>query len=123
MNAARQFTAECGCPTSDPALLSIYEDIRQAGIRHARAGHFQRVRLIEEYKAHHSMFLAMIRPSLSSDEAVEESARFISCFRNLPTWQQNNPVRQDRLTKAKQVRLVARFFRRYGLRIWARRAA
>ncbi|MBA3576158.1 MAG: hypothetical protein H0W39_00880 [Sphingomonas sp.] len=118
---ARAFAASCGCPTNDPALLSIYEDIRQYGIREARAGHYERVKLVKKLKVHPSMFFAMIRPALSSDEAIEDAARFISCFRNLPRWQQES--RLDRLAKAKQVLVMARFFRRYGLRIWARRAA
>lgn len=115
------FAKSCGYTGRSPALLGAFEAIRQAGIAEARAAHFDRKRIVDEMKAEPGMFFNAIRPSLSTAEAIEDAQRFIFGWRNLPTWRQE--LRAGELRRAKQTMVVARFFRRYGLRIWARRAA
>lgn len=116
-----QFARKSGYTGSIQTMLKAFEDIRQAGIREARKAHYDRKAVIDEFKRHPGMFFAAIRPSLSTDEAIEDATRIIIRFRNLPTWQQAN--RRKQVLKAKQVRVFARFFRRFGLRIWQKRAA
>lgn len=123
MNYAREFAASVGCNTDNPHLLAMYAEIRRHGIREAREAHQQRKKLVDQMKANPSIFFAMIRPNLSTEEAIEDATRLIFRFRNLETWQQQRESWQLRLSQAKAMRLYARFFRRYGLRIWARRAA
>lgn len=117
----RAFAAECGYRGSSPAMLKAFEDIRQAGIREARKGHYDRKAVIDEFKRHPGAFFAAIRPSLTTDEAIEDANRIIFGFRRLPTWQQAN--RRKYVFEAKQLRLQARYFRRFGFRIWQERAA
>ncbi|TIO15586.1 MAG: hypothetical protein E5X86_19640 [Mesorhizobium sp.] len=119
--SASSMAREAGYTGNSPAMLNAFEQIRLAGIREARAGHYERKRVIEQYKAEPGMFFNAIRPSLTTSEAIEDANRVIFTFRNLPRWQQE--ARLGQLRKAKQTRLVARFFRRFGARIWARDAA
>ncbi len=121
LRPAQEFAAAAGCRTNDPALLAIYDSIRRKGIREARDAHDDRYAMLKRYKANPYLFFGLIRPSLSTDEAIEESTRIIFRFRNLPTWQQEG--RRAELAKAKQVRVFARFFRLYGKRIWLREVA
>ena len=118
---AGRLARECGYTGNSPALLGAYEAIRQAGIREARKAHYERKAIIDQMKAEPGMFFAAIRPSLSTSEAIEDAKRFIFGWRNLPTWRQE--LRTGDLLRAKQKRVIARFFRRYGKRLWIRRAA
>lgn len=116
-----EFARQAGYTGNSPAMLAAMEDIRQAGIREARAGHYERKRIIDEFKADPGMFFAAIRPSLTTSEAIEDANRIIFTFRNLPRWQQE--MRLAQLRKAKRTRLVARYFRMHGKAIWAREIA
>lgn len=120
-SAAEVFARQSGYTGSSPAMLAAFEDIRQSGIRQARAAHFDRKRVIDEMKATPALFFHAIRPSLSTAEAIEDATRFIAFYRNMPTWRQEN--RAGDLLRAKEKRLLGRYFRRFGLRIWAREAA
>lgn len=104
-------------------MEAAFEAIRQSGIREARREHFKRKAKLNEFIAWPALYFAAIRPNLSTAEAIEAADRVIIDFRNLPTWQQNNPVRRERVVKAHLSKLYARFFRRYGERAWIRRAA
>lgn len=104
-------------------MEAAYEAIRQSGIRAARRAHFERRNQVEAFIAEPGMYFASIRPNLSTEETIAAAKRVIFGFRNLETWQQNNPVRRDRVVKARLSLLYARFFRRYGERAWIRRAA
>jgi hypothetical protein len=85
----------------------------------ARLMHMNRKRRIDQFKAEPSMFWHAIRPSLTTQEAIEESTRIIFRFRNLATWKQQNPARLKELEMAKLNRIAARYFRRFGRRVWA----
>lgn len=115
------FAKSCGYTGNSAAMLGAFEQIRAAGIREARTAHFDRKRVIDEMKAEPGMFFNAIRPSLSTAEAIEDAQRVIFGWRNLPTWRQE--LRSGELRRAKQQLLLGRFFRRFGLRIWARQAA
>ncbi|RWL14842.1 MAG: hypothetical protein EOR57_31345 [Mesorhizobium sp.] len=119
--SASSMAREAGYTGNSPAMLNAFEQIRLAGIREARAGHYERKRIIDGMKAEPRMFFNAISPAQSSSEAIEDATRIIFTFRNLPRWQQEMSLGQ--LRKAKMTRLVARFFRRYGVRIWAREIA
>ncbi|MER9176673.1 hypothetical protein NKH72_24230 [Mesorhizobium sp. M0955] len=67
------------------------------------------------------MFFATIRPSLSTAEAIEDAERFLIDFRNMPRWRQG--MRAGQARKAKQTRLIGRYFRRFGKQIWMKEAA
>lgn len=115
------FAQLCGYTGESPAMLAALEAIRRHGCAEARTAHYERKRIVDEYKADSGMFFSAIRPSLTTSEAIEDANRIIHTFRNLPSWQQE--MRLGQLRKAKRTRLAARFFRRYGVRIWAREAA
>jgi hypothetical protein len=118
----REFARAAGGYTGEsPAMLRAMEAVRQSGIRQARAAHFDRKRIIDEMKAKPGMFFNAIRPSLSTSEAIEDAQRFLVYYRNMETWRQEN--RAGDLLRAKEKMVLGRFFRRYGLRIWAREAA
>jgi hypothetical protein len=108
---------QCGYTGNSPALLGAYEQIKQAGIRQARAAHFDRKRIVDEMKAEPAMFFAAIRPNLCTEEAIDTARRVIFRFRNLETWRQE--MRVNELRRAKEMMVLARFFRRYGRRAWA----
>ncbi|MER9617366.1 hypothetical protein [Mesorhizobium sp. M0207] len=112
-----QFAHACGYSGDSPAMLAAFAAIRQDGIRKARQGHRQRKAAIDRIKPSRALFLAAIRPAQSAEEALEDVARFLSMFRNMPHWRQER--RAADLTRARQQRLFARFFRRYGHRLWA----
>jgi hypothetical protein len=95
--------------------------IRLDGIGKARQGHDQRKAVVDRLKHGEALFLAAIRPAQSAEEAIEDAARFIACYRNMPRWRQER--RGADLARARQQRLLARFFRRYGHRLWSRQAA
>lgn len=118
---AATIARESGYTGNSPAMLNAFEQIHQRGIREARAGHLERKRIVDQFKAAPGMFFATIRPSLSTAEAIEDANRVIFNFRNLPTWQQQ--ARLGQVRKAKQTRVIARYFRRFGLRLWAQQAA
>lgn len=121
MNATQQFARASGYTGSSPAMLDAFERIRLHGITESRAAHYERVKLVEKYKAEPGMFFAAIRPNLSTEEAIEDANRIIFRFRNLESWRQES--RRGQLLQAKQTRCLARFFRRFGQRIWMERAA
>jgi hypothetical protein len=109
---AADFARACGYTGDSSALLEAFEAIRRSGIAHARHDHFLRKTVINELKQSEALLLAAIGPALSAEEAIEDAARFIACWRNMPRWRQER--RLPDLIRAKQQRLVARFFRRYG---------
>jgi len=115
------FARACGYTGDSPALLEAFEAIRRNGIAQARQDHLGRKALIDELKQSELLFLAAIGPALSADEAIEDAARFIACWRNMQRWRQER--RRPDLVRARQQLLVARFFRRYGHRLWALEAA
>ena len=118
---AADFARACGYTGDSPALLEAFEAIRRSGIAQARQDHFRRKALIDELKQSEPLFLAAIGPALSADEAIEDTTRFIAFWRAMPRWRQER--RLPDLARARQQRLLARFFRRYGHRLWAREAA
>lgn len=115
------FARACGYTGDSPALLQAFEAIRRNGIAHARHDHFRRKAVIDELKQAELLFLAAIGPALTAQEAIEDTAHFIACWRNMPRWRQER--RLPDLIRARQQRLVARFFRRYAHRLWALEAA
>ncbi|MER8485611.1 hypothetical protein [Mesorhizobium sp. M1322] len=115
-----QFARDCGYTGDSPAMLAAFAAIRLDGIGKARLGHYQRKAMVDRLKHGEALFQAAIRPAQSAEEALEDAARFIACYRNMPRWRQER--RGADLARAKQ-RLLARFFRRYGHRLWAQRAA
>ena len=121
MNMLAAFARSGGYTGSSPAMLNAIEDIWRHGIREARAAHFERKRVIDEFKEHPSLFFSAIRPNLSTDEAIEAANCEIVNFRNLSTWRQE--LRLPSLRRAYLMRMQARFFRRFGRRIWIREAA
>lgn len=118
---AADFARACGYTGDSPALLEAFEAIRRNGIERARYDHMSRKAVIDELKQSEALFLAAIGPALSAEEAIEDATRFIACWRNMPRWRQERRLAD--LARARQQRLVARFFRRYGHRLWAREAA
>ncbi len=118
---AADFARNCGYTGDSPALLDAYAAIRAHGIREARQDHFRRKAMIDELTHSETLFLAAIRPALSAGEAIEDATIFIAFWRAMPRWRQER--RLPDLARAKQQRLVARFFRRHGHRLWAREAA
>ncbi|RWM95033.1 MAG: hypothetical protein EOR84_15455 [Mesorhizobium sp.] len=116
-----QFARDCGYTGDSPAMLAAFAAIRRDGIGQARLGHGQRKALVDRLKLGEALFLAAIRPAQSAEEAIEDAARFIACYRNMPRWRQER--RGADLARARQQRLLARFFRRYGHRLWSRQAA
>jgi hypothetical protein len=118
---AADFARACGYTGDSPALLEAFEAIRRNGIAHARQDHVRRKAVIDELKPSEALFLAAIGPAQSAGEAIEDAARFIACWRNIPRWRQER--RLSDLIRAKHQRLVARFFRRYCHFLWAREAA
>lgn len=122
MNAyTAAFAQQIGCPNASPAMMKAFEDIRQSGIRRARTAHFERVKVIEEFKANPGLFFAVIRPSLSTEEAIEDARRIRFNFRNLPTWMQEG--RRPQMQQAALTEIYARYFRRFGRRLWIQEAA
>ena len=118
---AADFARACGYTGDSPALLDAFEAIRRNGIDRARQDHLRRKAVIDELKHSEALFLAAIGPALSAQEAIEDAARFIAFWRNMPRWRQER--RLPDLIRARQQRLVARFFRRHGHRLWALEAA
>lgn len=118
----REFARSAGGYNGDsPAMLRAMEAIRQNGIRRAREGHFERKAVIDEMKAEPAMFFNAIRPNLCTAEAIEASNRVIFGFRNLPTWRKESRLAD--VKRAQQMRVYARFFRKYGKRIWIKEQA
>ena len=118
---AADFARACGYTGDSPALLEAFQAIHCRGIARARHDHLRRKAVIDELKHSEALFLAAIGPALSAQEAIEDAARFIAFWRNMPRWRQER--RLPDLIRAKQQRLVARFFRRYGHLLWALEAA
>ncbi|MER9584681.1 hypothetical protein [Mesorhizobium sp. M0276] len=114
---AADFARACGYAGDSPALLEAFEAIRRNGIAHARQNHIRRKAVIDELKHSEALFLAALGPALSAEEAIADAVRLIACWRNLPRWRQER--RLPDLIRAKQQRLVARYFRRYGHLLWA----
>lgn len=114
---AADFARACGYAGDSPALLEAFEAIRRNGIAHARQDHIKRKAVIDELKHSEILFLAALGPALSAEEALEDAARFIACWRNMPRWRQERQLPD--LIRAKQQSLVARYFRRYGHLLWA----
>lgn len=121
MSLTEQFARESGYTGDSPAMLETFEKIRQLGIREARAAHFQRKAVVDQFKAAPWMFFSFAKGALSTDEAIEQAERYIASFRNMETWKQER--RRGELAKAKLLRVYGRFFRRFGQRAWAKEAA
>ncbi|TPM37025.1 hypothetical protein [Mesorhizobium sp. B2-3-2] len=119
--SALTLARQSGYLGDSPAMLEAFERIRQSGIRQARAGHFERKRIVDQMKAEPGMFFAAIRPSLCTAEAIEDAKRFLAFYRNMPNWRQQN--RAGDLRRAKQTMVLARYFRRFGRQLWVREAA
>ncbi|MBN9216811.1 MAG: hypothetical protein J0I79_02545 [Mesorhizobium sp.] len=115
------FARACGYTGDSPALLEAFDAIRRNGIALARREHVRRKAVIDALKLSQALFMAAIGPALSAEEAIEDATHFIACWRNMPRWRQER--RLPDLARARQQRLTARFFRRYGDRLWAREAA
>lgn len=115
------FARASGYSGDSPAMLEAFEAIRRNGVQHARRDHVRRKAVIDTLKQSEALFLAAIAPALSADEAIEDAVRFIAFWRNMPRWRQERRLAD--LARARQQRLAARFFRRYGHRLWARQAA
>jgi hypothetical protein len=116
------FAVIAGGYTGDnPVILNAFEEIRQSGIREARKQHDERKTLVDEMKQEPALLAAAIWPAPSLTEAIENANRVIFNYRNIPTWRQ--PRERERLLKAKQTRVIARFFRRFGKALWIRSAA
>lgn len=103
------------------ALTRALAEIDAYGIREARKAHDQRYALVQHYAQNPALFFAFISPSLSTSEAVADAAKFIALYRNLPQWKRESRARD--IVIAKQKRVFARFFRRYGARVWLKEAA
>ncbi|TGQ64059.1 hypothetical protein EN829_021125 [Mesorhizobium sp. M00.F.Ca.ET.186.01.1.1] len=119
--AAADFAHACGYDGDSPALIEAFEAIRDHGIRQARQDHLKRKAAIDSLKQSEILFLAAIGPALSAEEAIADASHFIAFWRNMPRWRQERRLAD--LARAKQQRLLARFFRRYGQLLWARQAA
>lgn len=116
-----RFARDCFYTGDSPAMLAALAAIRLDGIARARQGHDRRKAIVDRLKADEALFLAAIGPALSAQEAIEDAARFIAGYRSMPRWRQERRVAD--LARARQQLLLARFFRRYGQRLWARQAA
>ncbi|RWK50342.1 hypothetical protein [Mesorhizobium sp.] len=116
-----RFARDCGYTGDSPAMLAAFAAIRHDGIGQARLGHDRRKALVDRLKLGEALFLAAIRPAQSAEEALEDAARFMACYHNMPRWRQER--RRGDLARARQQLLLARFFRRYGHRLWSRQAA
>jgi hypothetical protein len=119
--SAADLARDSGYAGDSPALLEAFDAIRRSGIAQARQEHFRRKAVIDTLKHSEALFLAAIGPALSADEAIVDAVRFIAFWRNMPRWRQER--RLPDLARARQQRLAARFFRRYGRRLWALQAA
>lgn len=118
---AQELAASVGVRTQNPELLRMYEAIRQAGIKTAREAHDERYKLVQRYSDNPGLLYVRLRPSLGLSDAIDDANKYIFNFRNLPRWRQD--ARRRELAKHTENRLLARFFRRYGKRIWMRSAA
>lgn len=102
-------------------LAAAYEDIRQYGIREAREGHAKRFELVKRYSETPGMLYSRLWPSLGLSDAIEDATRYIFNFRNLSSWRQE--LRRGDLARQKENRVLCRYFRRFGKRIWLKEAA
>jgi len=118
---AQDFAATVGVKTQNPALLAMYDAIRKDGMRTAREAHAERYELVRRYAGTPRLLYVRLGPSLGLSEAIEDATRYIYNFRNLPKWRQD--TRRKDLARHIENRVLARFFRRYGKRIWMRSAA
>lgn len=127
MNATEQFAASCGYVGNSPAMLKAFEDIRQSGIRDARKAHYDRVKQVDSFVADPGSFwgyvnLFRVSPLLSTDEAIEfwtieaENQRVL---REAGHWRYD----AAKLRIAAERVVIARYFRRFGARLWQRAAA
>ena len=123
MNAhtlTKEFAKGSGYGGNCPAMLKAFEAIRQAGIREARKAHHERMKVVEQYAEYPALFFFASK-ALTTDEAVTENRRIIAQYRRLPTWQQQ--TRGKQLVEAKLMLVIARYFRRFGKRVWQKEAA
>jgi len=127
MNAyTQQFAASCGYIGNSPAMLQAFEDIRQSGIRAARKAHYERVTLVDGFVADPGSFwgyvnLFRVTPLLSTAEATEfwsNEAENQRVLREAGHWRYD--AGKHRAAAEREV--VARYFRRFGARLWQREA-
>lgn len=127
LDLTRQFAKESGYVGESPAMLAAFEAIRQSGIRRAREMHFERVKLVEQFKANPSLFWGYVnlfrpQPLLSTQEAID-------FYRARHTEERALVAIRHWRADAGKVRMcgerlvISRYFRRYGERIWTRKAA
>lgn len=102
-------------------LIAAYEDICHYGIREARAGHYKRYELVKRYSETPGLLYSRLWPSLGLTDAIEDATRYIVNFRNLSSWRQEG--RRSELMRQKENRVLCRYFRRHGRRIWLKEAA
>lgn len=121
-----QFAASCGYVGNSPAMLAAFEEIRQSGIRAARNAHFDRVKLVERLAKEPGSFWGYVNefrvtPLLSTDEAAEFWANEAEKQRVL--WASGH-WRYDaaKLRIAAERVVIARYFRRFGAKLWQREA-
>lgn len=123
----RDFAMQTGYTGDSPAMLAAMEQIRQSGIRRARDMHFERVKLLEQFKASPKLFWGYINlfrptPILSTQEAVEfyrkrhAEERALVAMRH---WRAD----PGKVRMCGERLVLSRYFRRYGGRVWTRRAA
>lgn len=127
LDLTRQFAAESGYTGDSPAMLAAFEAIRQSGIRRARDMHYERVKLVEQFKARPSLFWSYVnlfrpQPLLSTQEAIDfyrarhTEERALVAIRH---WRAD----PGKVRMCGERLVLARFFRRFGARIWTRQAA
>ena len=127
MSATEQFARSCGYPGNEPSMLAMFEAIRQSGIRRGREMHDERVKLIERMTRDPQMFWGYVNlfravPLLSTDEAIRfwtERRDAQIALRKRGDWKAD----AGEFRMAAERAVVSRYFRRFGARLWQRRAA
>lgn len=127
MNATEHFAKSCGYPGSEPAMLAMFDAIRLSGIRRGREMHAERLTLIATLKRDPQQFwgyvnLFRVNPVLSTDEAIRywsERRDEQIALRKRGDWKAD--AGEFRMAAERVV--VSRYFRRFGARLWQRRAA
>jgi hypothetical protein len=119
--AARKLALESGYSGDLPAMLNQFERIRQSGIRLARKAHFARKARVDRFASEPTLYFATISPALSTDEVIEDAKLYLIRYSNMPSWMKQNRAAEVR--RVKEARVIARFFRRYGKRVWMKEAA
>lgn len=104
-----------------PATLAADAAISAKGIAEGRLLHFERKAEVDLFTAYPRLYFAAIHPCLSTDEAIEDAKAFARRFSTWPRWRQRE--RRRDLVETNKTILFARYFRRFGARVWSRAAA